>query len=150
MANLNKVCLIGRLTRDPALVGQAGRVCKITVAVNNRKKDPAGQWVDDPVFVDAVAFASDRGRNLVAVLMEYTRQGAQVYVEGSLQMERWTDKQTQQKREKMSMVLRDIQLLDSKEARTPARQRQGEADIDYSDDHQDPPGRAGDDDDLPF
>jgi single-strand DNA-binding protein len=64
MANLNKVMLIGRLTRDPEVrtFSNGGKVAKIGFAVNNRKKDQqSGQWVDDPVFLDVECF--NRGEN---------------------------------------------------------------------------------------
>ena len=56
MANLNKVMLIGRLTRDPEQIpvkASGGKGMKFGFAVNNRKKDQAsGQWIEDPVFID--------------------------------------------------------------------------------------------------
>src|SRR5690349_1215434 len=59
MANLNKVMLIGRLTRDPEMrsFSNGGKVAKFGFAVNNRKKNSAtGQWENDPVFLDVEAF----------------------------------------------------------------------------------------------
>ena len=59
MANLNKVMLIGRLTRDPEVrtFSNGGKVAKFGFAVNNRKKNQqTGQWEDDPVFLDVEAF----------------------------------------------------------------------------------------------
>jgi hypothetical protein len=59
MANLNKVLLIGRLTRDPEVrtFSNGGKVAHIGFAVNNRKKNTqTGEWEDDPVFLDCEAF----------------------------------------------------------------------------------------------
>ena len=53
MANLNKVMLIGRLTRDPEvrMFSNGGKVAKFGFAVNNRRKNQqTGQWEDEPVF----------------------------------------------------------------------------------------------------
>src|SRR6266478_4660610 len=64
MANLNKVMLIGRLTRDPEArtFANGGKVTKFGFAVNNSKKNPqTGQWEDVPVFLDCEAF--NRGDN---------------------------------------------------------------------------------------
>ncbi len=70
MANLNKVLLIGRLTRDPEMMTfqSGGRVAKFGFAVNNRKKNQStGQWEDEPVFLDVEAFnrenRSEAGRS---------------------------------------------------------------------------------------
>src|SRR5262249_12461573 len=66
MANLNKVLLIGRLTRDPEIVNfsTGGKVAKIGFAVNNRKKNQqTGQWEDVPVFLDVEAYNRDPGRH---------------------------------------------------------------------------------------
>ena len=67
MANLNKVMLIGRLTRDPEMgtFANGGNVAKFGFAVNNRKKNQStGQWEDDPVFLDVEAFNRETGRKL--------------------------------------------------------------------------------------
>src|ERR1700722_17490360 len=59
MANLNKVMLIGRLTRDPEVraFSNGGKVAKFGFAVNNRKKDSqTGQWEDVPMFIDCEAY----------------------------------------------------------------------------------------------
>src|SRR2546421_13114432 len=64
MANLNKVLLIGRLTRDPEVrtFANGGKVAKFGFAVNNRRKNVStGQWEDEPVFVDVDVF--NRGEN---------------------------------------------------------------------------------------
>ena len=58
MANLNKVMLIGRLTRDPEVrtFASGGKVAKFGFAVNNRRKNATtGQWEDEPVFIDVDA-----------------------------------------------------------------------------------------------
>ena len=62
--SLNKVMLIGRLTRDPEVrvFTNGGKVCKFGFAVSNRKKNQqTGQWEDEPVFVDCEVF--NRGEN---------------------------------------------------------------------------------------
>src|SRR6266480_2955926 len=64
MANLNKVMLIVRLTRDPEvrMFPNGGKVAKFGFAVNNRKKNTqSGQWEDEPVFLDVEAFTRGEG-----------------------------------------------------------------------------------------
>src|SRR6516164_8587524 len=68
MANLNKVMLIGRLTRDPEVrtFSNGGKVANFGFAVNNRRKNQStGQWEDEPVFIDMAVFkCGDNGRRV--------------------------------------------------------------------------------------
>jgi single-strand DNA-binding protein len=116
MANLNKVMLIGRLTRDPEVrsFANGGKVAKIGFAVNNRKKDQAtGNWVDDPVFLDIDAFNRETGRKMADLVEQYLRKGNQVYIEGNLVLDQWVDKDGQ-KRSKIKIVMTDMQFLEGK------------------------------------
>src|SRR5438093_7718871 len=92
MANLNKVMLIGRLTRDPEvrMFANGGKVAKFGFAVNNRKKNSqTGQWEDDPVFLEVDAF--NRGETgKTADLVESLHKGSQIFIEGHLVLEQWT------------------------------------------------------------
>ena len=76
MANLNKVMLIGRLTREPEArsFSNGGKVVKFGFAVNNRKKNMStGQWEDEPVFVDCEAFnRGETGKKEDVVDEEFT------------------------------------------------------------------------------
>src|SRR6516165_8148247 len=100
MANVNRVTLIGRLTRDPELrsFSNGGRVAKFGFAVNNRKKNSqTGEWEDDPVFLDCEAFNRETGRKMADLVEQYLNKGRQVYVEGHLRMDQWTSNQDGQK-----------------------------------------------------
>ena len=93
MANLNKVMLIGRLTRDPEMgtFSNGGSVAKFGFAVNNRKKNQStGQWEDEPVFLDMEAFNRETGRKLADLVEQYLKKGHQVYLEGSLKLDTGT------------------------------------------------------------
>lgn len=95
MANLNKVMLIGRLTRDPEVKDfeDGGRVVNVGFAVHNRRKNPdTGQWMDVPVWLNLKAFNRLHGRPL-ADLAAKLHKGRQVYVEGHLALEEWTGKE---------------------------------------------------------
>jgi single-strand DNA-binding protein len=114
MANLNKVMLIGRLTRDPEVrtFGNGGKVAKFGFAVNNRKKNQqTGQWEDEPVFVDIDAFNRETGRKLADLVEQYLHKGHQAYIEGRLKLDQWTDKEGQ-KRSRLTVVLEDLQFLE--------------------------------------
>jgi single-strand DNA-binding protein len=114
MANLNKVMLIGRLTRDPEVrtFSNGGKVAKIGFAVNNRKKNAqTGQWEDVPVFVDIDAFNREPGRKLADLVEQYMRKGQQFYIEGRLQLDQWTN-QEGQKQSKLKVLMEDFQFLE--------------------------------------
>src|SRR3989338_556368 len=123
MANLNKVMLIGRLTRDPEVktFGNGGKVANIGFAVNNRRKSPeTGQWEDVPVWVDLKAFNRESGRKLADLAEQYLRKGHQVYVEGHLVLEEWEGKEDGKKQSKMRVVVDDIQFLEKREGGAPS------------------------------
>src|ERR1043166_7162283 len=108
MANLNKVMLIGRLTRDPEsrAFANGGKVAAFGFAVNNRKKNQqTGQWEDEPVFLDVDAYNRDSGRQLADLVEQSLRKGNQVFLEGHLKLDQWTSQQDGQKRQKLKIVL---------------------------------------------
>lgn len=114
MANLNKVMLIGRLTRDPETrtFTNGGKVAKFGFAVNNRRKNnQTGQWEDEPVFLDVEVFnRGEMGRQ--ADLVENSlRKGHQCFIEGHLKLDQWTDKEGQ-KRSRLMVVVDNFQFLE--------------------------------------
>ena len=114
MANLNKVMLIGRLTRDPEVrsFSNGGKVAKLGFAVNNRKKDQqSGQWVDDPVFIDLEVFNRGENGRQADTVEQSLRKGNQVFIEGHLRMDNWTS-QDGQKRSKLVVVVDNFQFLE--------------------------------------
>jgi len=117
MANLNKVMLIGRLTRDPEVrtFSNGGKVAKLGFAVNNRKKDQqSGQWVDDPVFLDVEVFNRGENGKQADLVEQSLRKGQQIFIEGHLRMDNWTDKEGQ-KRSKLVVVIDNFQFLEPRQ-----------------------------------
>ena len=116
MANLNRVMLIGRLTRNPEAktFTNGGKIASFGFAVSNRKKDQSGQWVDDPCFLDVKAFNRPNGRKLADLVEETFAKGKQFYLEGHLVLEQWDDKTSGQKRSKLVIVMDDFQYLEAK------------------------------------
>ena len=114
MANLNKVMLIGRLTRDPEVrtFANGGKVAHFGFAVNNKKKNPStGQWEDDPVFLDIEAFnRGDYGKK-ADLAEQYLRKGNQVFIEGHLKLDQWTA-QDGQKRSRLKIVADNFEFLE--------------------------------------
>ena len=110
MASYNRVILAGNLTRDPELryTPKGTAVADLSLAVNRSWKDEAGQAQEEVTFVDVTAFARS-----AEVIAQYLKKGRPILVEGRLRMEKWDDKQTGQKRSKLSVVLETFQFLDS-------------------------------------
>jgi single-strand DNA-binding protein len=120
MANLNKVMLIGRLTRDPEsrTLPSGNKVVAFGFAVNNRRKNPqTGQWEEEPVFVDCEAWNSGRegGRQLADLIEQYLKKGHQAYIEGRLRLDQWQDKNDGSKRSKLKLVVDNVQFLEPRQ-----------------------------------
>jgi single-strand DNA-binding protein len=115
MANLNKVMLIGRLTRDPEvrMFSNGGKVASFGFAVNNKKKNQqTGQWEDDPVFLDCDAFNRGETGKTADLIEQYLHKGNQAYIEGHLKLDQWNDKTTGEKRSKIKIVVDNVQFLE--------------------------------------
>ena len=110
MANFNKVILAGNLTRDPELryTPKGTAIAKITVAINRSWKTETGETREEVTFVDVDAFARQ-----AEVIGQYFKKGRPILLEGRLRYETWDDKQTNQKRNKLAVVLESFQFLDS-------------------------------------
>lgn len=106
MANLNKVFLIGNLTRDPELRStQSGtNVCKFGLAVNRKYNTQSGSK-EETTFVDITAF----GRQ-AEVINQYCTKGKPLFVEGRLQFSTWETKEGQ-KRSKLDVIVENFQFL---------------------------------------
>jgi single-strand DNA-binding protein len=114
MANLNKVMLIGRLTRDPEIrtFANGGKVANFGFAVNNRKKNQAtGEWESEPVFLEINAFNREKGRQLADLVEQYLHKGNQTYIEGHLKLDQWTS-QDGQKQSRLKIILDELQFLE--------------------------------------
>ena len=118
MAMLNKTMLIGRLTKDPdevrVLPNTGDQVIKFRLAVGRSKKNASGQWENDPnpLYIDCEVFSRpDAKRNLVEVVQKYCKRGDQIYIEGRLKLDEWTDKATNTQRSKHKIVVESIEFL---------------------------------------
>ena len=114
MANYNKVILIGNLTRDPELryTPKGMAIARLGIAVNRSWKTETGETREEVTFVDVDAF----GRQ-AETIGQYMKKGRPIMVEGRLRLDTWEDKQTNQKRSKLGVVLESFQFLDSGGAR---------------------------------
>jgi single-strand DNA-binding protein len=111
MANLNKVQLIGKLTRDPETkhTPKGTAICGFSLAINRVWYNDAKEKQEETTYVDVEAY----GRT-ADVVGEYVRKGEPLYVEGRLKLDSWEDKQSGQKRTKMKVVCEHVQLLGGK------------------------------------
>jgi single-strand DNA-binding protein len=111
MANLNRVLLIGNLTRDPEVryTPKGTAVADIGIAVNRVYSGDDGERKEEVTFVDVTLW----GRQ-AEVAQEYLKKGRQVFIEGRLQLDTWDDKQTGQKRSRLRVVAENMQMLGSR------------------------------------
>jgi single-strand DNA-binding protein len=134
MASLNRVLLLGNLTRDPEVryTPSGTPVARLGLAVNNRVKQ-GDEWRDDPCFVDVVVFGKQ-----AESCGEYLNKGRTILIEGRLQYRTW-ESQDGQKRSKHEVLAERVQFLPK-----AARMSEGGG---AGDTHE---GEATDDDDVPF
>lgn len=111
MASLNKVQLIGNLTRDPELrhTPRGTAVAELGLAINRQWKDEAGTKQEDVTFIDVTLW----GRT-AELAQQYLFKGNPVYIEGRLTLDTWDDKDTGLKRSKLKVVGETMQFLGSK------------------------------------
>lgn len=111
MANLNRVTLIGNLTREVEVkyTPKGTAIADISIAVNRKWKDQDNQMKEETTFVDLTAFGKT-----AELAQQYLAKGSSCYFEGRLNLETWEDKTTQQKRTKMKVIIENMQFLGSK------------------------------------
>jgi single-strand DNA-binding protein len=110
MANLNKVMLMGNLTRDPELryTPKGTAVTDISMAINRIWNNEQNQRQEDTIFVEVTLW----GRQ-AEIAQQYLSKGRGVFIEGRLQMDTWEDKASGQKRSKLKVVGETLHLLPS-------------------------------------
>ena len=111
MANLNKVMLMGNLTRDPEVryTPKGTAVAELGLAINRVYSAENGEKREETTFVDVTLW----GRT-AEIAGEYLKKGRPVFIEGRLQLDSWDDKQTGQKRSKLKVVGEAMQLIGSR------------------------------------
>jgi len=153
MASLNKVFLMGNVTRDPELryTPSGKAVLDLGLAVNRRTKDSNGNWREDPTFLQVTIW--DKAAENCA---EYLSKGRPVLVEGRLSMDQWEDKKTGEKRSKLRVTAENVQFLGARPAGSAPRTAPGAA-AEESGEPAAPPaapptpeGNELTDDDIPF
>jgi len=151
MPNLNKVMLIGNVTRDPEVkyTPKGTAVAEVGLAISRTFTPEGGEKREETTFVDITFW----GRQ-AEIVGEYAKKGKPIFVEGRLQLDSWEDKTSGQKRNKLRIVGEGLQLLGSRpggggggsdeESGPPAQKFSKPAEKPAA------PASAPDDDDIPF
>jgi len=150
---VNVVVITGNLTRDPELrsLPSGTSVCEMRVAVNSRRKDQSGEWVDKPNYFDVTVWGA-QGENCST----YLSKGRPVAVEGRLDWREWEAKEGG-KRQSVSIIANSVQFLGSRDGAAQGaagggfQAPQSDVPADTSDfDSPQPAAVGASDDDIPF
>ena len=149
--NINVVVITGNLTKDPELrsLPSGTSVCELRVAVNSRRRDQSGEWVDKPNFFDVTVWGA-QGENCST----YLSKGRPVAIEGRLDWREW-ETQEGGKRQAVQIIANSVQFLGSRdgggEGGGARFQAQSDVPADTSDFENSQPAAVGaSDDDIPF
>ena len=109
--NINRVVLVGNLTRDPELrhTPSGTPVCSLRLAVNTRRKDESGQWTDKPNYFDITVWGQ-QGENCA----QYLSKGRPVAIDGRLEWREW-EAQDGAKRQAVEVIAESVQFLGSRQ-----------------------------------
>lgn len=109
MANINRVILVGNLTRDPDLkqTPSGTSVAKLRIAVNTRQKGPDGEWHDKPNYFDVTVWGN-QGESAA----QYLAKGRPVAIDGRLDWREW-EAQDGSKRQAVEIIADNVQFLGS-------------------------------------
>jgi single-strand DNA-binding protein len=107
--SINRVVLIGRLTRDPELraLPSGTSVCSLRIACNSSRRDADGEFVERPNFFDVSVYGAP-----AESVSQYMRRGSRVAIDGRLEWREWETAE-QERRQAVSVVADTVQFLDS-------------------------------------
>ncbi|MHB8573403.1 MAG: single-stranded DNA-binding protein [Candidatus Dormibacteria bacterium] len=149
---LNKVMLIGRLTRDPEMrVTPSGQpVTSFGLATNRwAGGGEGGERKELTDFHDIVAWNIGK-RTLAELCAQFLHKGSLVYIEGRLTSRSWEDKNTGQKRYKTEVVAEDVQFLEPRSAGASGEYQPSAVPVGAGVSESVPSGGDVDPDDIPF
>lgn len=121
---VNQYVGAGNLVRDAEThqTKSGGYAISFTVAITNRRKNAqTGEYEDDPVFLDCVLYDS---KGSLQWMVPHLSKGFRVTVSGNLRMDRWQDKDTNQNRSKIVLVVRDVDATWPPRDAAPQQQNQ--------------------------
>ena len=149
MANINRVVLVGNLTRDPELrqTPSGTSVCKLRIAVNTRQKDQSGNWGDKPNYFDVTVWG-----NQAESCSQFLSKGRPVAIDGRLDWREW-DAQDGTKRQAVEIIADTVQFLGSRDDNQGGGGGQGRGEFVQAGAPSSSPAPdfgGGADDDIPF
>ena len=149
MANINRVVLVGNLTRDPELrhTPSGMAVCSLRIAVNTRRKDAtSGEWTEKPNYFDITVWGN-QGESCA----QYLAKGRPVGIDGRLEWREWDD-QNGNKRQSIDIIADSVQFLGSRDGGENGGRFTPQSDVpaDTGDFQQAPAAAGTSDDDIPF
>ena len=108
MANVNKVILIGRITRDIEVrsTPKGTAVAELGMATNRFRQDESGQRIEETTYVDVTLWGKQ-----AELAGQYLAKGREVYIEGRLQLDTWQEKTSGQNRSKLRVVGETMQFI---------------------------------------
>ena len=108
MASVNKVMLLGNLTRDPEIryTPKGTAVTDLGMAINRIRTGDNGERIEEVTYVDVTLWG--RSAELAG---QYLGKGRSVFIEGRLQLDQWDDKATGQKRSRLRVVGENMQFI---------------------------------------
>jgi len=108
MASVNKVMLLGNLTRDPEIryTPKGTAVTDLGMAINRIRTGDSGERIEEVTYVDVTLW----GRT-AELAGQYLSKGRSVFIEGRLQLDQWDDKATGQKRSRLRVVGENMQFI---------------------------------------
>ena len=108
MYDLNRVTIVGRLTRDPELraLPTGSSVCNLRIASNSSHREPSGERTDRPNFFDVSVYGPPG-----ETVSSFMRRGRRVAIDGRLSWREWETAQDE-RRQAVSIVADSVQFLD--------------------------------------
>lgn len=136
--SLNKVQLIGNLTRDPEVkyTPSGSAVCTFSLATNRDWKTETGEKKEEVEFHRLVVWGK-----LAEICGQYLKRGAKAYFEGRIQSRKWQTKEGEE-RVTYEIVVNDMMMLDSKGGAVSGEYSQNEPEIEVPDDFASEPAKA--------
>ena len=150
-SNINRVLVTGTLTKDPELrsTPSGTSICKLRIAVNSRRKDASGQWVDKPNYFDVTVWGA-QGENCA----QYLQKGRGVAIDGRLDWREWDATDGSGKRQAVEIIADTVQFLggggDGGGGNGHRFTPESDVPADTSDFAPAPAGGGAGDDDIPF
>ena len=119
MMTLNKVMLVGNLTRDPDIryTAKGNAMADFSIAMNRTFSNEAGERTQETTFISVIAW--NRSAELAR---DYFSKGRKIYVEGRLQQDSWKDKRTGEMRHKLRVVAERLDFAEAKPAQVGGNQ----------------------------